>query len=149
MRQTSILKDEKGVALIVAMVMLLVVTLIGMSSIFTTVYETRIAGNERLGSAAFYAAVGGAEAGVSHLPNTDAYSYALGNDQVYRSGKLTDSGPQSLAYKGTFLNRGDDVTMWEYKRYQVNVTGESLGAKKEVELQVKVGPYVAGTQYNN
>ena len=141
--------NQKGVAIIIAMVMLLVLTLIGLSSVFSTVYETKIAGNDRLGSAAFYAAVGGAEAGVSNLPSTGSYSGTLGSDESYRSGKITDPGPQNLLYKGAIQNRGDDVTMWEYKRYQINATGQSYGAAKEVEIQVRVGPYVTGTQYNN
>jgi Tfp pilus assembly protein PilX len=141
--------NQKGVAIIIAMVMLLVLTLIGLSSIFSTVYETKIAGNDRVGSAAFYAAVGGAEAGVSNLPSTGSYSGTLGSDESYRSGKMIDSGPQNLLYKGAIQNRGDDVTMWEYKRYQINATGQSYGATKEVEIQVRVGPYVTGTQYNN
>ena len=141
--------NQKGVAIIIAMVMLLVLTLIGLSSVFSMVYETKIAGNDRLGSAAFYAAVGGAEAGVSNLPSTGSYSGTLGSDESYRSGKMIDSGPQNLLYKGAIQNRGDDVTMWEYKRYQINATGQSYGATKEVELQVRVGPDVTGTQYNN
>ena len=141
--------NQKGFALVIAMVMLLVLTLIGVSSIFSTVYEANIAGNDRLGSAAFYAAVGGAEAGLSNLPSTGSYTGTLGSDERYRSGKMIDPGPQNLIYKGTIQNRGDDVTMWEYKRYQINATGQSFGAKKEVELQVRVGPDVTGTQYNN
>jgi len=141
--------DQKGFALVVAMVMLLVLTLIGLSSIFSSVFETQIAGNDRLGQAAFYAAAGGAEVGISNLPGTGSYSGALPNDESYRSGKITDPGPQNLAFKGTIQNRGDDVTMWEYKRFQINAVGQSYGARKEVELQVRVGPYVTGTQYNN
>ena len=141
--------NQRGVALVIALVMLLVVTLIGLSSIFTTVYETKIAGNDRLGNAAFYAAVEGAAAGVSNLPSTGSYSGTLGSDESYRSGKMKNPGPQNLTYKGTIQNRGDDVTTWEYKRYQINATGQSSGATKEVELQVRVGPYVTGTQYNN
>ena len=66
--------NEKGFALVIALVLLLVVTLIGLSSIFSSVFETQIAGNDRLGNAAFYAAVGGAEAGISSLPSTDPYT---------------------------------------------------------------------------
>ena len=141
--------NQKGVALVIALVLLLVVTLIGLSSIFSSVFETQIAGNDRLGQAAFYAAVGGAEVGMSNLPSTDSYAGTFPSDEIYRSGKITDSGPQNLAYKGTIQNHGDDVTMWEYKRFQINAVGQAYGARKEVELQVRVGPYVTGTQYNN
>ena len=143
------LGNQKGMALVIVMVILLVVTLVGISSIFSSVYETQIAGNDRLGQAAFYAAVGGAEVGISNLPGTGSYSGTFPSDESYRSGKVTDPGPQNLLYKGTIQNRGDDVTMWEYKRFQINAVGQSYGARKEVELQARVGPYVTGTQYNN
>ncbi len=55
------LKNEKGVALIIALIMLLVLTLIGLSAVSTTTHETKIAGNERVYNNAFYAADGGIE----------------------------------------------------------------------------------------
>ncbi len=55
------LKDQKGVALVVALIMLLVLTFIGLAAISTTSYEARIAGNERVYNNAFYAGDGGIE----------------------------------------------------------------------------------------
>ncbi len=55
------LKNEKGVALIIALIMLLVLTLLGLSAVSTTIHETKIAGNERVYNNAFYAADGGIE----------------------------------------------------------------------------------------
>jgi len=43
---------------------------------------------------------------------------------------------------------GFDKT-WEFRRYQINVTGSSFGAMKEVEAQACYGPFTANTQYNN
>jgi Tfp pilus assembly protein PilX len=149
MKKKQVLGSQRGVALVLALMMLIVLTLIGLSSITTTVYEAKIAGNERFGNAAFYAAVGGGEVGIGNLPNIASYTGSIGSDENYRSGRMTDSGPQPLAYKGTIQNKGDEVTMWEYKRYQINATGVSFGARKEVEMQAKVGPYPTGTQYNN
>ena len=144
----SISKDQKGVALVVALIMLLVLTLIGMSSISSTVYETKISGNDRFGAAAFYAARGGVEVGVRRLPDTSAYSGNIGSDETYRSGRMTPGNPQPLIYFGAMARSGYDV-MWEFGRYQVNATGQSFGAVKEIEVQVSMGPYPAGTQYNN
>jgi len=141
-------KDQKGVALVVALIMLLVLTLIGMSSISSTVYETKISGNDRFGAAAFYAARGGVEVGVNRLPDTSAYSGNIGSDEAYRSGRMTPGNPQPLIYLGAMSRSGYDA-MWEFGRYQVNATGQSFGAVKEIEVQVSMGPYPAGTQYNN
>ncbi len=144
----SVLDNEKGVALVIALIMLVVLTLIGISSISSSVFETRISGNERLGSAAFYAAEGGIKVGISRLPGVTAYSGTIGGDESYRSGRLTDSSPQPSKDLGIVLKPGYETT-WEFKRFQINATGESFGAKKEIEVQVSLGPYNAGTSYNN
>jgi len=54
-------KDQKGIALVVALIMLLVLTFIGLAAISFTSYEARIAGNERVYNNAFYAGDGGIE----------------------------------------------------------------------------------------
>jgi Tfp pilus assembly protein PilX len=143
------LRDQKGVALVIVLIMLLILTLIGVSSVSSSYYETKISGNERFGTAAFYAAKGGVDIGINRLPDTSAYSGNIGSDETYRSGKMTPGSPQPLVYLGVIARAGYDVTAWEFKRYQVNATGQSFGAMKEVEVQVSMGPYTAGTQYNN
>ena len=146
--ESSVLNNEKGVALVIALIMLIILTLIGISSINSSVFETRISGNERVGSSAFYAAEGGVYVGISRIPDVTAYSGTIGSDESYRSGSLTDSSPQPQKNLGVMLKPGFDST-WEFKRFQINATGESLGAKKEIEVQVSQGPYNAGTSYNN
>jgi Tfp pilus assembly protein PilX len=140
-------RDQKGVALIVALIMLLVLTLIGMSSITSTFFESKISGNDRFGTAAFYASKGGVDVGINRLPNITAYSGNIGSDEVYRSGKMTPSTPQDSINLGVMGKSGYDV-IWEFRRFQVNATGESFGAMKEIEVQVNYGPFSAGTQYN-
>ena len=53
--------NQRGIAFVIALIMLLVLTLIGVGSISMTTYENNIAGNERLYNLAFYAADGGVE----------------------------------------------------------------------------------------
>lgn len=143
-----IINNEKGVALVIALIMLIVLTFIGISSISSSVFETKISGNERLGSSAFYAAEGGVYVGISRLPEITAYSGNIGSDESYRSGKMADSSPQPQKNLGVMSKPGFETT-WEFKRFQINATGESLGARKEIEVQVSLGPYNAGTSYNN
>jgi Tfp pilus assembly protein PilX len=140
-------RDQKGVALIIALIMLLVLTLIGMSSISSTFFESKISGNDRFGAAAFYASKGGVDVGINRLPNITAYSGNIGTDETYRSGKMTPSTPQDSINLGLMGRSGYDV-IWEFRRFQVNATGESFGAMKEIEVQVNYGPFSAGTQYN-
>jgi hypothetical protein len=140
--------DQKGMALVVALIILLVLTLLGISSINSTIFESKISGNERWGSAAFYAAKGGVDVGIARLPDTTPYLGNIGSDQTYRSGRMTPAVPQPLISYGLMLRPGFE-TAWEFKRFQVNSTGESFGTQKEIEVQVLLGPYPAGTSYNN
>jgi Tfp pilus assembly protein PilX len=142
------LGDQKGVALVVALIMLLVLTFLGIASISSSVFESKISGNERWGSNAFYAASGGVDVGISRVPDITAYSGTIGSDESYRSGRLTDTTPQPQKSLGVLLRPGFETT-WEFRRYQINATGESFGARKEIEVQVSMGPYNAGTSYNN
>jgi Tfp pilus assembly protein PilX len=142
--------DQKGVVLIVALIMLLVLTLIGISSISSTFYETKISGNDRSGANAFYAAEGGVDVGINRLPDISSYGPStIGGDETYRSGKMTPATPQPLVYLGAMGRPGYDVTTWESLRYLINATGQSFGAMKEIEVQVSYGPVKAGTSYNN
>ncbi len=62
----SVLRGHQGVSLVIALIILLVLTLIGISAISTTIFETNIAGNERLYNNAFFAA----DAGVDYFYGT-------------------------------------------------------------------------------
>lgn len=146
--ERSVLRNEKGVVLVIALIMLVVLTFLGVASINSSVFEARISGNDRVGSAAFYATEAGVQVGVSLIPDITAYSGTIGSDESYRSGRLTDTSPQPSKALGQMLKPGFETT-WEFKRFQINATGESFGAKKEIEVQVSWGPYNAGTSYNN
>jgi Tfp pilus assembly protein PilX len=145
----SCLRDEKGIAMVVALVILLVLTLIGFSSISTTTFESNIAGNERLGTDAFYAAEGCIQVGFNQLPDASAIPVtALGTDSRYWSGGPTDkASPKKLTDLGRWRSEHNEVN-WGNKRYQVNCAGESSGATKQVETQVIRGPLILSTEYN-
>lgn len=146
--ETLVLRNEKGVALVIALIMLILLTFIGIGSISSSIFETKISGNERVGSTAFYAAEGGVQVGIVGLPDTTPYYNTLVSGVSYRSGRLTDTSPQPSKDLGLMFKSGYDVA-WEFKRFQVNATGEYTGARKEIEAQVSLGPYPSGTSYNN
>ncbi len=149
--KTPLANNEKGIALVIALIMLLVLTLIGIGSIDSSVFETKISGNERIGSAAFYAAAGGADVGIDQIPSLASYSSTIGSDVSYRSGKMTDSSQQPQTNLGLITRAGYE-NVWSFTRYQINATGfygNSSGAMKEVETQISFGPYGGGTVYNN
>lgn len=144
------LKTEKGVALIIALLMLLVLTLIGISAISTTIFETNISGNERIGADAFYASEAGIQIGINQLPDTKPIpKTTLKDDSYYWSGERADKeNPKEIKNLGLFKRDGFDSS-WGFKRFQVNATGESFGASREMEVQVSYGPFNAGTEYSH
>jgi Tfp pilus assembly protein PilX len=142
------MREERGIALVVALLLLLTLTLIGISAISSSVFETQISGNERAGNAAFYAGEGGVQVGVNRVPQIAPYSGEVDSEARYRSGHRSSSGPQPLLNLGVTSRPGYEAA-WQFKRFQVNASGESSGAAKEIEVQLSMGPYGAGTQYNN
>jgi Tfp pilus assembly protein PilX len=147
--ERNILSNKNGVALIIALLMLLILTFIGISAISTTTFETNISGNERVGTVAFYASEAIFQMGLDQLPDTKPISQPnIGEDSRGWSGRSTDKeSPKDLINFGLHSKAGFDSS-WAFKRFQVNATGESFLATKEIEAQVSYGPFSAGTQYN-
>jgi Tfp pilus assembly protein PilX len=140
MRGKKRIGNERGIILIVALMLLLVLTIIGISSISTTSFESIISGNERLANIAFYSAEAGIHVGLNQIPNTGSIAKGKFDTDTRYSGTVTNVG---LAH-----SIGNDQT-WSYKRYQVNATGESTGANRVIEVQARYGPFPTGTGYNN
>lgn len=83
MKTNDDLKGHKGIALVVALVMLLVLTFIGLAAISMTSYEARIAGNERVYNNAFYAGDGGIENFRGRV-STGEFVYLVANSGTYQ-----------------------------------------------------------------
>jgi type IV pilus assembly protein PilX len=66
-----ILKDQSGVALVIALIMIVVLTLIGLASTYTSTFEIKLSGNKRGTTDAFYAADSGVQVVVSNIKNFD------------------------------------------------------------------------------
>jgi len=147
--ERNTLREKKGIAIIIALLMLLVLTLIGISSITTTNFETNLSGTERLKTDAFYAAEAGIQVGISQIPDTNPIQKTeLKEDSYYWGGTTGDKeNPRGLQSLGSHPMDGFDSS-WAFKRFQVNATGESFGAIKEMEVQVSYGPFRAGTEYD-
>jgi len=98
-RDRRIYLTERGAVLIAALLMLLILTLIGISAVSTTTYETNIAGNERLYNRSFYAA----DAGID-------YFYATNNSYI---SVPNSTGTFDSAGLGLNLNGDQFVVNWE------------------------------------
>jgi len=117
---SPILRDHSGVTLVIALMILLVLTLIGISAISTTTFETNIAGNERLYNRAFYSS----DAGVD-------YFFSRGNDYISLtpSTGTVDSRTDGLPLGGDYF-----LIYWERrisdlgppKKYEFKITSEGI-----------------------
>jgi hypothetical protein len=147
----DMVRNKKGLVAIIALLLLLVLTLIGISAISTSTFETLISGNERVGTDAFYAAEAGIQMGLNQLPITNRIDRTpIGKDSwCWSVSPKEKNGPQDLESLGLYPPPiGTDPSIWECKRFRVNTRGSSFNAVKELEVQVRYGPFPAGTGYN-
>ena len=99
----SIRQNEHGSVMVVTMLILLLLTIIGVSAIDTTTTEVLIATNEQLHKIAFYAADGGSEAGTVLLEDNVAERDWVDGDEIgsikvlngafYQNGLAEDGNP--------------------------------------------------------
>jgi len=68
-RMVTPLKDQSGVALVMALVMIVILTLIGLASTYTSTFEMKLSGNKRGTTDAFYAADSGVQVVVANVDN--------------------------------------------------------------------------------
>ncbi len=64
-------KDESGVALVIALILMVVLTLIGLASSLSSTYEIKLSGNKRGSTDAFYAADSGVQVATANIKNFD------------------------------------------------------------------------------
>jgi Tfp pilus assembly protein PilX len=107
------INNQKGIAFVIALTMLLVLTVIGVASISLTTYENNIAGNERVYNAAFYAADGGVENFRGRISTSEfiytaidkgAYQVTIGGnpcDVSYTRTSYSDAGGDHVVFKIT------------------------------------------------
>jgi hypothetical protein len=65
----SVLKDQAGIALVIAIMMLLILTLMGTASIMTSTHEIKLSGSKRGSTDAFYATDGGIQSVLADIDN--------------------------------------------------------------------------------
>ena len=65
------LKDQSGVALVLALVMIVILTLIGLASTYTSNFELKLSGNKRGTTDAFFSADSGVQVTVANIENFD------------------------------------------------------------------------------
>lgn len=69
MKTLFIFRDESGVALVIALLMLVVLSLIALGSAYTSIFEIKHSGNIRASTDAFYSADSGVQVVVANVEN--------------------------------------------------------------------------------
>ena len=130
---------ERGAALIVSLLLLLVLTVLALSLINTSTFEIGISGNEKTRLEAFYAAEAGIQMALSQLPSMEAIPQTkIGSDSHYWSGTVGERRtPTQLDSLGLAFQSGNDLSQFGFRRIRIHVTGESQGSVRELEVQVK------------
>jgi hypothetical protein len=113
-------KYQRGVSLVIALMILLVLTLIGISAISTTTFETNIAGNERLYNKAFYTS----DAGVDYFVSMGV-SYLL----LPNSLGIVDSRTDGIPLGGDYFLVNWDRRVSDLgppKKYEFKITSQGI-----------------------
>ncbi len=125
-----ILKDQSGVALVIALVMIVVLTLIGLASTYTSTFEMKLSGNKRGTTDAFYAADSGIQVTLANIENfslpgkyvdnkydpfTDPSNHNTTNAKVIIQFDTTQEGSP----RGS----GFSAISFEYKHFLIDSTG--------------------------
>ncbi len=84
-KNVSVLKNQSGAALVIALTMMVVLTLIGLASIFSSNFEMKISGNKRGSTNAFYGAESGLQVLEANINNFNPVAH------VYPYNPFTDA----------------------------------------------------------
>jgi len=135
---SKIWKDQSGAALVIALLMMIALTLVGMGAIFTSTFEVQISGNKRGSTDAFYAAESGLQVALANINNFNPTSYV---DNKYNP--FTDpSNPNpthatvSIDYlpnqHGAPRGMGVSATNFEFMYFNIQSIGQDQTASTPV-----------------
>lgn len=89
------LRDQSGAVLVIAILLLVVLTLIGLATTFSSTVESKLAGNKRGATEAFYAADGGVQAVMNDISNFDLSANFVAVSAESLPSKLQNEGIDS------------------------------------------------------
>lgn len=98
-KKNCFLRDQTGAAIIIALIMMVVLTLIGIASTFTSTFEIKLSGNKRGATDAFYGADSGLNVIVARTNNFDRTNY---NPTTHKYNPFTD--PQNVNLTNAEVN---------------------------------------------
>lgn len=149
------MKNERGSALVLVMLLLVLFMALGMAILSAALVENAVGTNDEWFEGALYAAEAGVATGVVQVGGDIDDSIAaipssrLDERYTFRSGGRADATPQPLTYRGagrssgysSGLGTGYNPSGYLFMQYQVNATGSApRNIDREVESLVEYGP---------
>ncbi len=130
MKRKNILKDEGGMVLVIAMMVLLLLTVMGRSIATTSSIEMKIAGSEKFSKRTFFAA----EAGVGHIKTWLQSEFADRNQAKIASGQIPD---WDFALKG-IVGDINMATSMDFNGGSAWITEQDLGDGAKIQSHYSV-----------
>lgn len=158
-KKHTILRNRSGAALVIALIMLVVITLIALAASYTSIFEIKLSGNKRGSTDAFYAADAGINEIMSYptqsfntavytvlVPNTSStYTTPFSNlptlTQYNSSTPISVTG--SITYfsnqSGPVRGSGDTAVNMNYSYFRVQCIGnDSVGSGPTTTIEEDV-----------
>ena len=99
-KSNLILRDESGVALVVALLMMVILSLIGLASSSTSIFEIKLSGNKKGATEAFYMADAGIEMVMADITNFyTSKGNPIASDQASQENEFKTSKPELIGEK--------------------------------------------------
>jgi hypothetical protein len=145
------LSNERGSALIITLMLLLILTAIGIYAISISTTEMSIALQSKTGTATMNAAEAGVAFGIDNIPNTIPSPGYIGNLPGY-IGTLTGSGAYQVTVRATpiFTPQPGYGANFMFQDFNVDGTGTAqpgFVGTKGIAAVVSYGPQPIGTMY--
>lgn len=144
-----ILRNQSGAALVIALIMLVVITLIALASSYTSIFEIKMSGNKRGSTDAFYAA----DAGINEITsyptqsfNTSLYTVLVPNTSSTYTTPFTNLPTLTPYNSSTPITVTGSITYFSNQSGPVRGSGDSAVNMNYVYFQVQcVGNDSAGS----
>ncbi len=129
------MKKQQGVALIVSLVILLVLTIIGVQSMSTSVLEERMAGNYRDKKMAFEAAESALKAAEAFL-NVQTENPVANNTASNGIYSFGSTNVRSYSFWQTITNQNSMTGLAEGPKYVIEARGELAGGGANISAEI-------------
>ena len=137
--------DQKGVALITVLLMIVVVTAIGIAAVNIATVETRIAANHKVAKQAFYVAEAGIAHGLAWLRNQPTPPAGTGVlDDPLDGAQTLGAGEYEI-----IIDPDDNNPNVHLNRYRITSTGSVGGATRTIVMEVMVESFSRFAHFTN